>query len=128
MLSKQQWCNIHNHLLGLRSEDNPDTIRNQGASYAMDMGRIYHFNEDAPANWEELLNGTITFMKSFPNSSTRYLLIVSKSTGNSRDESEYCGTFPKSSAKAEKIIASTPLNQEIDDLADWVKQQIQKIK
>lgn len=127
-MTKEQimWNKIHKEHLGLRSEDNGTEIKNTGTSYAMDMGKQYVLGADLPSEWEGHLKETIKQMQSYQNYSSRYLLIVDNSTGNST-ESEYSGTFPKSSTKAQRIIASAPLNKSINELVAWVKQQIENI-
>lgn len=131
MITKEQWWTILVLHLGLRSEDNQETIKGNGASYAMDKGleikNSHPFYPDIPSDWEELLHGTIKLIKGFQNSSDRYLLIVDNSVGNS-EESEYLGTFPKCSAKAGRILASTSLDQDEATLVGWVLRCIECIR
>lgn len=94
-----------------------------GASYAMDMGKEYKPNENAPENWERLLRGTIDYMQQFEDFAVRYLMIVCPSRGNS-EISEYSGTFPKSSSKATTIVACTKLDDDVDNLVAWVEENI----
>ena len=100
--------------------------RLMGNALAEEMGKQYVLGADLPSEWEGHLKETIKQMQSYQNYSSRYLLIVDNSTGNST-ESEYSGTFPKSSTKAQRIIASAPLNKSINELVAWVKQQIENI-
>lgn len=125
MIDNSQWYTICNNLLGLRSEDNPTTINNTGASYAMDMGKDYTWGDSAPANWGQLLEGTIRTMQSFKGYEGRHLMIVSKSSGNTTD-SEYAGCFPKCSSNATTVHAVTSLNDTVENLTVWVENTIKK--
>lgn len=126
MNSENLWFKIHDKRLGLRSEDNRIVIKGTGASYAMDMGLDYKFRDPLPARWEDLLKGTITTMKSFTNSNSRFLLIVNNSCGNAAD-SEYPGCFPKCSSRADSILASIELSNDVNTLVDWVKRALNDI-
>ena len=110
--------NINLNMLGLRSEDNATEIKS-AASYAMDCGK--QWSDPVPENWSELLSGTIQMMQGFVGYKTRFLLIVSKSTGGSYD---YPGCFPKCSAKPTEIKASTSLDNYADKLVEWVVKQL----
>ena len=110
-----------NHL-GLRSEDNNSTINGRGASYAMDMGM--DFSDPIPDTWETLLRGTIQHMQNYENAPQRYLMIVRNSTGNEAG-CEYTGCFPKCSSRATVVLQATSLNQDIDTLIEWVKNNIE---
>lgn len=121
MITKNQWLNIHTNHLGLRSEDNNSTINGSGASYAMDMGM--DFFDPIPDTWETLLRGTIQHMQNYENAPQRYLMIVRDSTGNEAGH-EYTGCFPKCSSRATVVLQATSLNQDIDTLIEWVKNNI----
>lgn len=121
MITRNQWLNIHMNHLGLRSEDNNSTINGSGASYAMDMGM--DFFDPIPDTWETLLRGTIQHMQNYENAPQRYLMIVRDSTGNEAGH-EYTGCFPKCSSRATVVLQATSLNQDIDTLIEWVKNNI----
>lgn len=124
MITKNQWDTILSNHLGLRSEDNSNTINGSGASYAMDMGIEPKLFNPVPETWEDLLRGTIQHMQNYENAPQRYLMIVRDSTGNEAG-CEYTGCFPKSSVKATKVLHATSLNQDIDTLIEWVKNNIE---
>ncbi len=125
MITQKQWIKILTHGIGLRSEDNPDTIRS-AASYAMDCAKQldfakYRFQDPIPERWELLLKGTIETMKGFKGSSDRYLMIVEGSRGASF---EYLGSFPKCSSSPRSVVASTSLDEDVDVLVQWVLQNL----
>jgi hypothetical protein len=116
-ITEKQWQSILMNMLGLRSGSKSDDI-NSAASYAMDCGVKAQWPlPSKPENWDKLLSGTLTTMKGFKESEKRFLLIVSKSTGNSV---EYEGCFPKCSVKPVKVWAHTSLDAEIEPLIKWV--------
>ncbi|HWK94088.1 MAG TPA: hypothetical protein VNR39_01570 [Pseudolabrys sp.] len=119
-LTQQQWTNVCTNLWGLRSGANPGDIN--GAGYGMDNGNAVPMNcfQPAPANWDALLNGTITLIKGFPNSGGRYLLIVSGCPGLAPD---YPGAFPKCNHVNGAVQFATPLtmaNYTVPQLINWV--------
>ena len=123
-ITKMQWVAVCTNLLGLRSEDNRTQIKD-AASYAMDCGKMW--KDPIPEKWDSMLAETIKEMKGFSNYKTRYLLIVSKSTGSTYSgstASEYIGCFPKCSSKPTEIKASTSLDQDNETLAQWVLDHI----
>ena len=121
MLTAKQWQYIILNSLGLRSGATNMDI-GSAASYSMDMGVAISLPlPGIPPNWMDLLKGTIKFMKGFPNSDTRFLLIVSRSTGNSY---EYKDCFPKCSVKPSVVHASTSLAASEEELVEWVLNNI----
>ncbi|KAB6147083.1 hypothetical protein GA398_13015 [Bacteroides xylanisolvens] len=122
MITKNQWCTINLNQLGLRSEDNATVIKGSGATYAMDMGMPpYKPGDSVPKNWDELLRGTIQYMKGFKDSAGRYLMIVQTSTG---ENTEYRGCFPKCSHRAETVLHATSLARPLEELVRWVESNI----
>lgn len=119
-LTDAQWLNILDQHLGLRSEDNASVIRNC-ASYAMDMGLTWFKSPHAPADWNELLTGTLEMMKTLDKNGIRYLMLVGNSCGN--EDREYSGCFPKCSTKP-TYCSSIPLNNDIEVLREWVLNEI----
>jgi len=75
------------------------------------------FGASIPEDWNNRLEDTIQRIKGYGNSSGRYLLIVTKSWG---DSFEYPGSFPKSSSRVASVIASVDLNRSESALVDWV--------
>jgi hypothetical protein len=114
----EQWIKIQLQLIGLRSGTNPNDI--DGASYAMDMGP-HQFNKEIPNNWNQLLKSTIELIKGFEGSDDRFLLIVLGVTGTSWD---YPGCFPKCSTHPRQVLASTSLIRPIEELVEWVLENI----
>jgi len=124
MLTPEQWFAIMLNFYGLRSEDNASIITS-AASYAMNCDQTLTLRSPPPlpANWLSLLRRTITHMQSFGNYEDRYLMIVSKSNGNAW---EYEGCFPKCSSRSTTVIASTSLNDSVENLIRWVLANIPK--
>lgn len=120
-LTNDQWMIIHNKGLGLRSENNANTITSS-ASYAMDMDLDWLGNRNVPEAWDNLLMGTLSKIKEFPNSDTRFLMIVNNSRGGSQ---EYGNCFPKCSARPQLCYVSIALkNNSEETLHDWVIENI----
>lgn len=127
-INQLQWKNICVEGLGLRSCNETEiNLLDLGiASYSMDMNRQYCFMELPPNNWINLLNGTLIMIKSFENSSQRYLTIINGSRGNSF---EYDNCFPKCSSRTcvNKVLAQTIISDKsVDELAQWVIDNIPK--
>lgn len=121
IITDRQWQFILLEMLGLRSGATPDDI-NSAASYAMDCGNLARIPfPPIPADWDELLFGTIKHMQEFVGYKERYLLIVSKS---SSENFEYKDCFAKCSHKPTKVWYSTSLDNQVEALADWVGQKI----
>ncbi len=116
-ISAKQWQYILMNMVGLRSGATADDI-NSAASYAMDAGKTAGIPfPPIPENWDDLLDGTITHMKEFEGADSRYLLIITKSSG---DSFEYQDCFPKCSVKPTNVLASTRLNADVGELTEWV--------
>jgi len=116
-ITAKQWQFILLNMLGLRSGETPDDI-SKAASYAMDCGvKVTIPFPPIPEKWEAMLSGTITHMQEFPGYEKRFLLIVSKSSGNNF---EYDDCFPKCSAKPDKVWSSISLNNSVEELKQWV--------
>ena len=119
-LTNGQWFKILDLHLGLRSEDNASVINNC-ASYAMDMGLTWVKSPHAPADWNDLLTGTLEMMKAFDGSEKRYLMLVGNSCGN--EKREYRGCFPKCSTRP-TYYSSISLDNDIEVLREWVLSEI----
>lgn len=123
-LTQQQWTNVCVNFLGLRSGANAGDTN--GAGYGMDNGNAAPLNclQPPPANWDQLLNGTITLIKNFPDSGGRYLLIVNRCPGQARD---YPGAFPKCNRVGGNVVQATPqtmANYTVPQLINWVNANI----
>jgi hypothetical protein len=119
-LSQQKWTNVCTNFLGLRSAPSPTNI--EGAAYGMDNGNPKPMDclKPAPVNWDGLLTATLARIKTFENSSGRYLQIVTKCSGLSPD---YQDTFPKCSKVTGAIRNVTPKtlsHYSVDQLVAWV--------
>ena len=113
-ISNKQWGNICSKMIGLRSGTSNKDLK--GASYAMDCG--VKPMAPPPADWDELLAGTIRYMMGFDSYQDRYLLIVRKSTATGE---KYSGTFPKCSSYPTECLASVQFGQNSEaDLVKWV--------
>lgn len=119
-INKKQFYRICDKQLGLRSENNCNSINGTGASYAMDMGLEYSLTLDNFPDWDSMLKGTIEKMKAFDNSANRYLLIVSRSSSTDKS-AEYKGCSPKCPVRATEIHASVSLNMDTKSLCEWVE-------
>lgn len=123
-LTQQQWTNVCVDFLGLRS--GATAVDTNGAGYGMDNGNTVPMNclQPPPANWDTLLNGTITLIKGFPNSGGRYLLIVNGCPGQAAD---YPGAFPKCNHVSGNVVQATPqtlANYTVQQLIAWVNANI----
>lgn len=119
-LTQQQWTNVCMNFLGLRSGTTAVDVN--GAGYGMDNGNTQPLNclQLPPANWDTLLDTTITLIKGFPNSGTRYLLIVNGCPGLAPD---YPGAFPKCNHVTGNVVHATPqtlANYTVAQLVAWV--------
>lgn len=116
MPTKMQWMKICLDGLGLRSASSE--VDTKGASYALDDGASYTLGSEAPVDWDTKLEGTLTQILGFGNSSGRKLLLVSGVRGTSAD---YSGCFQKCSSHARSVVASVDLSaQTVTTLKDWV--------
>ncbi len=119
-LTQQQWTNVCLNFLGLRS--GATAVDVNGAGYGMDNGNNNPMNclQPPPANWDNILNTTLTLIKGFPNSGPRYLLIVNGCPGLAAD---YPGAFPKCNHVNGNVVIATPLtlaNYTVPQLVVWV--------
>ncbi|MEA2235737.1 MAG: hypothetical protein QOC81_461 [Thermoanaerobaculia bacterium] len=125
VLTQAQWRRVYEFGLGLRSGSTDTDIHGVGlASYAMDDGLVPTPFLMAPANWLQLLQGTIENILGFSGSSARHLLLVEGVRGNSGDN-RYPGCFLKCSSRPQKIRASLPIGtNRTDALVTWVLAKI----
>ena len=123
-LPQHKWTKVCTELLGLRSGANHTDIH--GAGYGMNDGNKETMNclKPAPKEWDDILRETLSNIKNFPDSSNRYLLIVTKCPGLSRD---YKGAFPKCNKIGGSVMEAMPTTIEhhtVDQMATWVLDHI----
>jgi len=125
-LTQQQWMNVCTNFLGLRSGANPGD--STGAGFGMDDGNKDPRNcmRAPPTNWDSLLQETLATIKGFRDSGNRYLLIVTRCPGLSRD---YKNDFPKCNRVQgqDPVVAATPqtlANYTVQQLIQWVNAHV----
>ena len=119
-VDQAKWTKVCTNFLGLRSA--ATQVDTNGAGYGMNDGNTVPMNclRAPPDNWDTTLAATIDLIKGFPNSGTRYLLIVGDCPGLARD---YPGAFPKCNRVRGAVLAATPntlANYTAAELVEWV--------
>lgn len=119
-LTKGQWFTVCAYFWGLRSgAGQQDT---GGAGYGMNNGNQDPKNclKDPPANWNQLLANTIVLIKGFPDSGTRYLLIVDRCNGSAPDYPDAFPKCPRVTGGVQHATPATLANYNNAQLVAWV--------
>ena len=117
LITDQQWAQVRDKLLGIRSGKSKDDI-DSAASYAMDIGEQGKWIKSPPAGWDDLLGGTIDMILGFKDAKKRWLMII---TGAAPQSDEYKGTFPKCSGKPRSVLQAVEIGESgRQTLIDWV--------
>ena len=122
-LPQHKWTKICTEFLGLRS--GATQMDTHGAGYGMNNGsKPINCLKPAPEEWDHLLRETLSYIKSFHDSSNRYLLIVENCHGTTFD---YKGTFPKCNRVGDRVKNAMPKtikNHTVDEMVTWVLDHI----
>jgi hypothetical protein len=114
LITEEQWNSICLNFIGLRSGASADDLN--GASYAMDCA--VKIGAPMPANWDDLLMGTVNTIMSHEGYKKSYLMIVRPSTGTGES---YHGTFPKCSSKPTSVYDAILMGDSTEaELVEWV--------
>jgi hypothetical protein len=113
-ITTEQWKSICLNLIGLRSGASANDLK--PASYAMNCG--VEKGAPMPANWDDLLMGTVSTIMAHIGYKERYLMIVRPSNGTGES---YYGTFPKCSARPSSVYDAILMGNSTEpDLVEWV--------